>query len=47
MTHNTKIYPLTGINNTDSAQLSQLALAPGRQLHGYTILMTKMLTNDN
>ena len=32
MTHNTKIYPLTGINNTDSAQLSQLALAPGRQL---------------
>jgi len=27
MTHNTKIYPSTGINN-----LSQLALAPGRQL---------------
>ena len=45
MTHNTKD-TLTGIN-TDSAQLSQLALAPGRQLHGYTILMTKMLTNDN
>jgi len=31
MTHNTEIYPHTGIN-TDSAQLSQLALAPGRQL---------------
>jgi len=25
MTHNTKIYPSTGINNTDCAQLSQLA----------------------
>jgi len=40
MTHNTKIYPYTGIN-TDCAQLSHSSLAPGHQLQVIAKLMTK------